>query len=1065
MNLLLDILRPPELHNAEEDRIARLLHIVLLVLITITAVSYIILISLNKDTTTPNFVISLLILEIILLIAMRFIYIRLVAGLLVFVLLIFVASIDIFVFGGLSTPISASYIILMMMAGLFLGAKAAFAYALLALAIITSTILLKQAGWITASNINLSIESRGLIFGSNLFISALLLYLTIHQMTKALQVAYSKEEALSETFRQLKQEIIERQESQEALTSSQQAYRDLLDNLPVGVYRTTADGRFLEANRALINMFGAKSKDELFTHSVSELYRHDVPRDELIDTFRQFDDYYQQELPLRTIKGKPFWGRETAIKKRASTGLVYFEGILSDITSQKNAEQSRRESEARSKAILESIEDGYYEIDRHGRFILVNDAFERITGYSKEQLLGNVYDQHVSEELSADLYKHFHQVFLTGQAVQEVYVPLIAPSGQSKVLAASISLVYNDDKQPIGFRGIIRDVTTQRKAASEREELLASEQEQRLLSETLTGVTLALTSKTDLNEVLDEILHQVKRLVPYTTANIMLLDNDTLRIARWSGHELLQKEAFLSNLVQSLTNLPLDAEAVKSQQPIVTPDTQQDNSWLHLDQTAWIRSHLVLPLRLQDRVVGLLRMNSEHPNQFSQKDAQRLLPLGNAAAIALENARLLETTNRRAAELDAIRRANLSLTSSLELPDVLAAILDSTLELLQEIQDAFVFLYENGRLINSTVKWRNQPHNQQVIEPRAGGTTYQVAQTGNSIIVTDMQNHPLFDDAPSQWQGALASLPLKIGQTVMGVMNVHHAQPHDWRGSEIIILELLADQAAIAIENARLYQNAQQELIDRKRAESELAIRVKELMIANDELQILAYAFAHDFREPLRGINRLSEMLEESLEEALDEETAELMRLLRLRVFRLDSIILGADAYLSVRQNRLPDLEWVDVHQLLTDIIGSLTTSPPFQFEVLPDMPTLWTERAPLQQVFLNLINNAIFHHNNEAGHIKIGITEQENHCQFFVTDDGPGIHPDYHEKIFDIFKTLTPKDKKESSGVGLALVRKILQRRDCQVWVKSAEGQGSTFYFTWPKHKLKQSDDTIAIS
>jgi signal transduction histidine kinase len=115
-------------------------------------------------------------------------------------------------------------------------------------------------------------------------------------------------------------------------------------------------------------------------------------------------------------------------------------------------------------------------------------------------------------------------------------------------------------------------------------------------------------------------------------------------------------------------------------------------------------------------------------------------------------------------------------------------------------------------------------------------------------------------------------------------------------------------------------------------------------------------------------------------------------------------------------------------------------------------MPTIVTERIYLEQVFTNLISNAIKYHNRPDGHIEIGVKRDNQFYIFCVQDDGPGIEKEYHERIFLMFQTLQERDAFESTGVGLAIVKKIAEEKGGRVWVESDPGKGSTFYFTWPR-------------
>ncbi len=256
-----------------------------------------------------------------------------------------------------------------------------------------------------------------------------------------------------------------------------------------------------------------------------------------------------------------------------------------------------------------------------------------------------------------------------------------------------------------------------------------------------------------------------------------------------------------------------------------------------------------------------------------------------------------------------------------------------------------------------------------------------------------------------------------------------------------------------------------EEIEERKKAQDELQKRVEELAQVNmvlartagllgkrnQELDQFAYVASHDLKAPLRAIANLSEWLEEDLANKLPEENKHQLNLLRGRVYRMEALIDGLLEYSRI--GRIQHVqESVDVGELLTEIIDSLAPPENFIIEVEPGMPVFITKRLPLRQIFSNLISNAIKHHNCTVGHIKISVKDQGKFYEFSVTDDGPGIAPEYYEKIFMIFQTLQARDKKESIGVGLSLVKKILDNEGCYINIESQLNQGTKFTFNWHK-------------
>ncbi|MBW4505205.1 MAG: GHKL domain-containing protein [Scytonematopsis contorta HA4267-MV1] len=219
----------------------------------------------------------------------------------------------------------------------------------------------------------------------------------------------------------------------------------------------------------------------------------------------------------------------------------------------------------------------------------------------------------------------------------------------------------------------------------------------------------------------------------------------------------------------------------------------------------------------------------------------------------------------------------------------------------------------------------------------------------------------------------------------------------------------------------------------------------------NSELDEFAYVASHDLKAPLRAIANLSEWIEEDLEDRLTEDTKHQMNLLRSRVHRMEALINGILEYSRVgRIKNQP--EEVAVSSLLTEIIDSIAPPPKFVIEIEEEMPTLVTERLPLQQVFTNLISNAIKHHNRPDGKVKISVQDVGKFYQFAVADDGIGIAAEYQEKVFAIFQTLESRDRSDNTGIGLSIVKKIIENQGGKVKIESQVGKGTTFRFTWIK-------------
>lgn len=223
-------------------------------------------------------------------------------------------------------------------------------------------------------------------------------------------------------------------------------------------------------------------------------------------------------------------------------------------------------------------------------------------------------------------------------------------------------------------------------------------------------------------------------------------------------------------------------------------------------RSAGVKAALVLPLVSQKNKIGLIEaLDTRSARTFNQREVTLGMLLANNAAVAIEKTWLFQQVRQRSAELEAIRKASLSLTASLDLNEVLDTILENTLDLLSCVQDAHIFLYSEGSLSFGAALWADGRKGQPWSNPRPEGLTYTVARKGDVIIVDDMQRHELFEGVPSSWHGSIVGLPLKFGERVVGVMTVAQPKPAAFSEANLRVLRLLGDQAAIAIENARLH--------------------------------------------------------------------------------------------------------------------------------------------------------------------------------------------------------------------------------------------------------------------
>jgi len=235
-----------------------------------------------------------------------------------------------------------------------------------------------------------------------------------------------------------------------------------------------------------------------------------------------------------------------------------------------------------------------------------------------------------------------------------------------------------------------------------------------------------------------------------------------------------------------------------------------------------------------------------------------------------------------------------------------------------------------------------------------------------------------------------------------------------------------------------------------KNAEQKSIEHAQTLEKINRELDQFAYVVSHDLKAPLRAINNLSEWIQEDIEEIMDEDTANNMKLLRGRVKRMELLINGILDY--SRAGRMENKETIiDLKELFNDIIDANKIHDRIQFDIPKNLPSIFSEKIALYQVLQNFISNAIKYNDKDDIIVTLKFEKRDLFYYFCIADNGPGIAPEYYDKIFVIFQTLQARDKMESTGVGLAIVKKIVEEKGGIINVDSEIGVGSKFSFTWP--------------
>jgi PAS domain S-box-containing protein len=249
---------------------------------------------------------------------------------------------------------------------------------------------------------------------------------------------------------------------------------------------------------------------------------------------------------------------------------------------------------------------------------------------------------------------------------------------------------------------------------------------------------------------------------------------------------------------------------------------------------------------------------------------------------------------------------------------------------------------------------------------------------------------------------------------------------------------------------ASFFHGAVIDVTDRKLSELSLRDKNQQLERSNRDLEDFAYVASHDMKSPLRGIDSAAKWLEEDLHD-LSDESRKILGLMRNRINRMEKLLDDLLAY-----SRAGRTDTAISETNVADIFDSIVVilSPPAHIKVRVEgvLPVIVTASAQLEQVLRNLINNAIKHHDKQSGEVVLSGKQVGNFVEFLVRDDGPGILPQFHKKIFQLFQTLKRRDEVEGSGMGLAIVKKLVEQQNSCITVHShGNGTGTEFRFQWP--------------
>ncbi len=666
---------------------------------------------------------------------------------------------------------------------------------------------------------------------------------------------------------------------------------------------------------------------------------------------------------------------------------------------------------------MEAAEIGAWEWDIRANRVIWSPTLERIHGLPAGSFPGtfDAYQRDIHpddrERVLATIGRSVHE-----RAPHHLEYRIIRPDGAVRSLEARGRLLFDEAGEPVRLIGVCTDVTARFELDRAREEAAAGlRQAERHIAErvrlaSLTkDIGLALTAPGALQDTLQRCARIVVDHLGAAFARIWTLNEaeQVLELRASAGlythldgpHGRVPVGRFKIGLI-ALERAPHLTNTV------IGDPRVGDQEWARREGMVAFAGY---PLISGGELVGVLAMFARHP--LTETDFDGLGTVANAVAVGIARA-------RADAEI-------------------------------RESEERYRFLAESA----PTQVWTAAP----------GGALEFVngqarAYFGADVAALEAEQqgglvHP--DDRAAleaEWTRALAAgTPMELEYRLRrhdGEYRWHMMRAHPYRDPQGRIQRWFGTNTDV--HDAKLTRLAVAE-----RAE-ELARLAAALQRSNQELDQFAYVASHDLKAPLRGIASLSQWIEEDLGERASASTREHLALLRSRVQRMESLIDGILQYSRAGRVAAP-AETVAVADVVREVIELVGVPAQVQVDVSARVPPIVTERLLLQQVLMNLVGNALKHGGAQPG-ARIAIEarpDEDGALAITVADGGPGIAPAFHDRVWGIFQTLQPRDKVEGTGIGLALVKKIVEHRGGRVWLHSAEGAGATFGFTWPAEPI----------
>ncbi len=699
-------------------------------------------------------------------------------------------------------------------------------------------------------------------------------------------------------------DITERKQAEEALRGSEERFHTLYDNATVGLYRTTPDGRILMLNPAGVRMLGFNSFDEIAKRNLEDTeFDPDYSRKEFREKLEGEGAVVGLESKWIRKDGSKIFVRESAKVFRDENGeILYYDGSFEDITEQKRAEEQLRKL---SRAVDQNPASIVI-TDLQGNIEYVNPKFSQVSGYSFIEVFGKNSSILKSGHTAQEEYKKMWDTITSGNVWQGELLNR-KKNGETYWEFATITPVFSEDGKITNFLALKENIT-ERKQAEENIHQRVKELEM------LYQSGLALGQLLNPKEIGQKILELLEEKLGWHHTRIRLYDSqkDSLELLDFNqpglnGEEERKEAVQRFRTLIANSNQGMSGWVIHHSLPLRSGDVKNDPRYV--EAYPGIRSGLYVPMKLGERIVGVISIESEQPDAFSEADERLIVTLANQAASAFENARLFEETRQRVMELETLNRISLFLRYVTKQNELLSFVLDEALAILNTAHGS-ILLY--NKATDNLEKTIMRGWTVQVTEPPQNiheGIAGKVFTSGEIHIsrelASDPETHPASrDQMLPNWGGVC--LPIRTTQQTLGVMNVVVPSERILSKDDLRLLSILSEMTGAALQRIQLHEQTIRRLeqlnalraVDRaivssldmrltlnvllNHAMNQLSVDAADVLLLHPDSTLLELAAGYGFHTLLlEGVNlsngfAVRAIMERSLIAAVDIETATL---------------------------------------------------------------------------------------------------------------------------------------------------------------------------------------------